>query len=36
MERCIQDVMAQQGHNKIRAILICKASIQGTTNRGKT
>jgi len=35
MERCIQDVQAQ-GHNKLRAILICKASIQGTTKRGKS
>jgi hypothetical protein len=32
MERCVSDVMGQ-GHNKLRAILICKASIQGTTKR---
>lgn len=27
MERCVQQVMAQ-GHSKLRAILICKSSIQ--------
>jgi hypothetical protein len=32
MERCIRDVQAK-GHNKLRAILICKSSIQGTTKR---
>ena len=35
MERCIADVMAGGNHDKLRAILICKASIQGTTKRGK-
>jgi hypothetical protein len=34
MERCIKDVMAGGQHNKLRAILICKASIQGTRKRG--
>lgn len=34
MARCITDVMAQ-GHDKLQAILICKASVQGTTKRGK-
>ena len=35
MERCVEKVMAQ-GHNKLRSVLICKASIQGTTNRSKS
>ena len=36
MERCVTKVMAE-GHTKLSAILICKASIQGTTkgNRGR-
>ena len=34
MERCIQKVTAT-GKNKLQAILICKASLQGTTDRGK-
>lgn len=33
MQRCIADVMAQ-GHSKLSAILICKASIQ-KGNRGR-
>jgi len=33
MERCIADLQGQ-GKNKLQAILICKASIQGTTKRG--
>lgn len=33
MERCIAKVMAE-GHSKLQAILICKASIDGTTKRG--
>jgi hypothetical protein len=36
MERCIQDVMSQNGNDKLKAILICKASIQGTTQRGSS
>jgi hypothetical protein len=32
MERCIADLQAQ-GKNKMQALLICKASIQGTTKR---
>jgi len=34
MERCIKDVQGQ-GHNKIRAILICKSSIQHSQQRDK-
>lgn len=32
MERCIQKVMAD-GNDKLKAILICKASIDKTTKR---
>ena len=32
MERCVQELMAQ-GKSKLSAILLCKASIDKTTNR---
>lgn len=32
MQRCVQQVM-QQGHSKLAAILICKASIDRTRRR---
>ena len=33
MERCVANLVSQ-GHSKLKAILICKASIDGTTKRG--
>lgn len=32
MDRCITDLQAK-GYDKMKALLICKASIQGTTKR---